>query len=134
MPSSTCGKEAPTGGTQPVPRYRKPHVVLFSRNVERAVSFYARLGFVETFRTPSSRPTHIELELDGYMIGIATTRAADGAGAAVTVWTDDAFAAFADLTASGAPAVVPPCEWPGGLVIAWVADPDGNAIQIAQAV
>lgn len=50
---------------------------LYSRDLSRAVAFYLELGFVEAFRTPASgEPVHIELTLDGFTLGIATTEAA----------------------------------------------------------
>lgn len=123
--------------------FRTPQIILFSENVPRAVEFYTRLGFTETFRVPSDEgPIHVDLVLDGYKIGIvsvASTRDDHGldpvpAGqrAAVILWTDDTVAAFAKLTGNGAPALVPPHEWLGRLLIAWTADPDGNPIQIVQ--
>ena len=48
------------------------------------------------------------------------------------LWTDDVVAAFADLTSAGIPALKPPHEWLGRLLIAWIADPDGNPVQIVQ--
>ncbi|GAB3942764.1 hypothetical protein GCM10027614_30380 [Micromonospora vulcania] len=48
------------------------------------------------------------------------------------LWTDDTTAAYAHLTAQGAPALVAPHTWLDRLLIAWTADPDGNPIQIVQ--
>ncbi|MGH2670122.1 MAG: VOC family protein [Micromonosporaceae bacterium] len=118
-------------------------MILFSEDVTRAATFYTRLGFTETFRVPSEgEPIHVDLVLDGYKIGIASVASTrddhgldpvpEGQRAAVILWTDDTPAAFAALTDSGAPALVPPHEWLGRLLIAWTADPDGNPIQIVQ--
>jgi glyoxylase I family protein len=41
-------------------------------------------------------------------------------------------AAYAELTANGAPGLAPPHEWLDRLLIAWVADSDGNPIQLVQ--
>jgi catechol 2,3-dioxygenase-like lactoylglutathione lyase family enzyme len=123
--------------------FRDPQVILFSENVPRAVAFYSTMGFVETFRVPTAgEPIHVDLFLDGYKIGIASvasTRAdhgldpiGEGQRAAVVVWTDDIAAAFAHMTANGSPALAAPHEWLGRLLIAWVADPDGNPVQLAQ--
>jgi hypothetical protein len=101
------------------------------------------MGFVETFRVPTAgEPIHVDLFLDGYKIGIASvasTRAdhgldpiGEGRRAAVVVWTADIAAAFARMTANGSPALAAPHEWLGRLLIAWVADPDGNPVQLAQ--
>jgi catechol 2,3-dioxygenase-like lactoylglutathione lyase family enzyme len=126
-----------------VPSFQSPQVILFSEDLPRAVAFYSRLGFAETFRVPTDgEPIHVDLTLDGYKIGIASVASTrddhgldpipSGQRAAVVLWTDDTTAAFAALTASGAPALVPPHEWLGRLLIAWTADPDGNPIQIVQ--
>ena len=123
--------------------FRTPQVILFSENLPRAVAFYSSLGFSETFRVPpEGEPIHVDLTLDGYKIGISTVASTrddhgldpvpKGQRAAVILWTDDTAAAFAKLTAHGAPALAPPHEWLGRLLIAWVSDPDGNPIQIVQ--
>lgn len=123
--------------------FRAPQVILFSHKVHRAATFYERLGFTETFRTPTEgEPIHVDLALDGYKIGIASVASSrddhgldpvpEGQRAAVVLWTDDIAAAFTRLTADGAPALADPYEWLGRLLIAWIADPDGNPIQIVQ--
>jgi catechol 2,3-dioxygenase-like lactoylglutathione lyase family enzyme len=117
---------------------------LYSRDLPRAAAFYAQLGFVETFRTPASgEPAHIELKLDGFTLGIATIAAArdthglhpegEGRWIEVVVWADDTDAAVATLSAYGAPILSPPHDFlDGRLRSAWIADPDGNPIQIVQ--
>jgi catechol 2,3-dioxygenase-like lactoylglutathione lyase family enzyme len=128
-----------------VPTFRTPQVVLFSEDVERVAAFYVRLGFIEAFRVPADGdPIHVDLVLDGYKLGIASVASTrddhgldpvpDGQRAAVILWTEDTAAAFAEVTAAGAHALAPPHEWLGRLLIAWVADPDGNPIQIVQAL
>jgi catechol 2,3-dioxygenase-like lactoylglutathione lyase family enzyme len=123
--------------------FRAPHVILFSENVGRAVAFYSSLGFTETFRVPTEgEPIYVDLVLDGYKIGIASGDSSrddhgldpitSGQRAAVILWTDDTEAAFAELTANGAPALADPDEWLGRLLIAWISDPDGNPVQIVQ--
>jgi uncharacterized glyoxalase superfamily protein PhnB len=125
--------------------FRTPQVILFSDDLPNAAAFYTRLGFTETFRVPTGgEPIHIDLTLDGYKIGIASAAStrddhgldpiAQGQRAAVILWTDDTTTAFAHLVASGAPALVDPHVWLDRLLIAWTADPDGNPIQIVQAL
>jgi uncharacterized glyoxalase superfamily protein PhnB len=109
--------------------FRTPQVILFSENLPRAIAFYTRLGFTKTFWVPlDGEPIHVDLTLDGYMIGIASVEStrddhgldpvSTGQRAAVILWTDDTAAAFADLTAEGAPALASPHEWLGRLLIA----------------
>jgi len=130
-------------GLDLVPGFRTPQVVLFSQNLPRAVAFYSSLGFTETFRVPTEgEPIHVDLDLDGYKIGIASVASTrddhgldpvpEGQRAAVILWTDDTPAAFAELIANGATELAQPHEWLGRLLIAWIADPDGNPIQIVQ--
>ena len=123
--------------------FRTPQVILFSDDVARAIAFYCALGFEETFRVPTQgEPIHVDLELDGYKIGIASTASTrddhgldpvpTGQRAAVTLWTDDTAVAYAKLTADGVRGLAEPYQWLGRLLIAWVQDPDGNPIQIVQ--
>ena len=84
----------------------------------------------------------MDLELDGYKIGIASgasTRddhglspVTQGQRAAVILWTNDTAAAFEELTADGVEPLAEPYQWLGRLLIAWVADPDGNPVQMVQ--
>jgi predicted enzyme related to lactoylglutathione lyase len=117
---------------------------LYSRDLSRAVAFYSQLGFVETFRTPASgEPVHIELRLNGFTLGIATMEAAkehhslrsggEGRWIEIVLWTDDTDAAVAVLVAKGAPLLSPAHDFlDGKLRAAWIADPDGNPVQLVQ--
>ena len=118
-------------------------MILFSADLPRAVAFYASLGFRETFRVPADGdPIHVDLGLDGYTIGIASVAStrqdhgldpvAEGQRAAVILWTDDVSTAYETLVDAGAPALGAPHRWLERLLIAWVADPDGNPVQIVQ--
>jgi catechol 2,3-dioxygenase-like lactoylglutathione lyase family enzyme len=124
--------------------FKSPMINLYSRDLPRATAFYSMLGFAETFRTPASgEPAHIELALDGFTLGIATVEAArdhhglrpegEGRWIEIVLWTDDTDAAVSSLTAKGAPLLTPPHDFlDGKLRAAWVADPDGNPIQLVQ--
>jgi glyoxylase I family protein len=125
--------------------FREPQVILFSNDVERSASFYASLGFVETFRVPESgSPIHVDIVLDQYKIGIASVESTrndhgldpvtSGQRAAVILWTDDVDNAYETMTSEGCPALVPPHVWLERLKIAWLADPDGHPIQIVQSM
>ena len=126
--------------------FSTPQVNIYSEDVVRSVDFYRSLGFEETFRTPrEGTPIHVELELDGFTVGIAavTSAVADhgldldlskpGRRMELLLWTADTDAAFARLTAAGARALSEPHDWlDGTLRLAWVADPDNNPIELAQ--
>ena len=123
--------------------FRDPQINLYVSDVPRSVTFYERLGFVESFRTPTEgTPIHVELRLDGFTIGIADVESArrdhgldvspDGRAIEVCVWTGDTDAAYADLLAHGAPSMSAPHDWLTNLRVAWVADPDGNPVELVQ--
>jgi lactoylglutathione lyase len=115
---------------------------LYTNDIEAGLRFYRDLlGFTETFRTPrDGPPEHVELTLDGFMIGLGTAEAArrvhgvaatPGSPAMVLVlWTDDADAAYQELTAAGVPAVQPPHDTGNSNRNALLRDPDGNLVEI----
>lgn len=122
--------------------FRTPLVNLYTRDIEAGLRFYRdRLGFVETFRTPrAGTPEHVELELDGFLIGLGTVEAArrvhgveatPGRPAMVLVlWTDDVDAAYQQLTAAGVPSVQPPHDTGNSNRNALLRDPDGNLVEL----
>jgi catechol 2,3-dioxygenase-like lactoylglutathione lyase family enzyme len=123
--------------------FSSPAINIYSHDVVRPVTFYEGLGFRETFRTPKDgTPDHVEVVLDGFTIGIASVEAAiadhglnpdlGGRPVEVVLWTDDADGDYARLTDDGAPSLSAPHDWLADLRLAWVADPDGNPIQLAQ--
>ncbi|WP_165310940.1 VOC family protein [Microbacterium protaetiae] len=125
--------------------FRTPQIVLFTRDIDRALVFYTALGFEEAFRTPTAgTPIHVDLVLDGYRLGLAaesSTRndhgldpVTEGQRAAVILWTDDVRAGYARLVELGAKPIKTPEAWLGRLLIAWVEDLDGHLMQVVQAV
>jgi catechol 2,3-dioxygenase-like lactoylglutathione lyase family enzyme len=127
-----------------MPTFKSPLINLYSRDLPRALAFYTALGFVETFRTPATgEVSHVQLKLDGFSLGIATVEAArhhhglnpqgEGRWIEIVLWADDTDAAVEALVAKGAPVLSPPHDFlDGRLRAAWVADPDGNPIQLVQ--
>lgn len=123
--------------------FRTPQINIYSHDVMRLVKFYEDIGFRETFRTPKEgEPDHVELTLDQIKIGIASVNAATsdhglrlnlaGHTMEIVLWNDDTDSAYTRLTAKGAPSLSPPHDFLGFLRVAWVADPDGNPIQLVQ--
>jgi predicted enzyme related to lactoylglutathione lyase len=123
--------------------FRTPSVNIFTREVLRLTRFYKSLGFRQTYRYPKGgTPTHVEVKMDRFTIGISSGEAAiadhglnpnlDGRPVAIILWTDDADRAYARLTAKGAPTLRPPRDFLSNLRTAWVADPDGNPINLVQ--
>jgi glyoxylase I family protein len=126
------------------PVFHSPQINLYVEDVPRSVAFYERLGFAESFRTPAAgQPIHVELVLDGFKLGIAAVASAradhgldvspEGNAAELCLWTDDTDAAYAALLSYGATAMSEPHDWLDRLRVAWVADPDGNPIELVQA-
>jgi catechol 2,3-dioxygenase-like lactoylglutathione lyase family enzyme len=125
--------------------FRSPQTVLLTHDPGRSAAFYEALGFREVFRTPAREqgsPIHVDVELDGYRIGLASAASCrddhgldpvvTGQRAVVVLWTDDTAAAYARLLELGAAPVRPPSPWLGRLLIAWAEDPDGHAVQVVQ--
>ncbi|MEV0002633.1 VOC family protein [Micromonospora sp. NPDC050980] len=121
-------------------------VNLYTADIEAGIRFYRDLlGFTETFRTPAGAvPEHVELRLGGCTLGLGTTEAARRAhgvtaepgrpAMALVVWTHDVDAAFARLTAAGAPAVRSPHDSGNDNRNALLRDPDGNLVEIVSKI
>ena len=122
--------------------FRDPQVNLYVADIEASLRFYRDLlGFTETFRTPrEGTPIHVELRLGGLILGVATIESArsihglnpgDGPPRAeVVLWTDDVDRAFVSITAHGIRPLSQPHDFLTNLRAAWVADPDGNPVQL----
>ena len=127
-----------TSGT----RFAHPQVNLYTNDIEAGLRFYRDLlGFKETFRTPKEgTPTHVELTLNGFAIGLGTVQAAKerhsvdatpgSPSMVLVVWTQDADGAFERLKTAGAPVVMPPHDTGNSNRNALVRDPDGNLVEI----
>jgi lactoylglutathione lyase len=128
-------------------RYRRSMFVealvnLYTSDIEAGLHFYRDLlGFTETFRTPAGGvPEHVELQLNGFTLGLGTVEAASrvhGVEAApgspamvLVVWTDDVDRAFEDLVAAGAPVLQRPHNTGNSNRNALLRDPDGNLVEI----
>ncbi len=121
-------------------------VNLYTHDIEAGLGFYRDLlGFTETFRTPiEGTPEHVELELNGFGLGLGTVEAArrvhgvdpsPGSPAmVVVVWCEDVDRAFEQLTSSGAPIVQPPHNTGRHNRNALLRDPDGNLVEIVARV
>lgn len=117
-------------------------VNLYTADIDAGVRFYRDLlGFTETFRTPrEGTPTHVELQLGGFTVGLGTVEAArqvhgvepePGRPAMViVVWTDNVDPAFAELAGAGVPVLQPPHDTGNGNRNALLRDPDGNLVEI----
>jgi catechol 2,3-dioxygenase-like lactoylglutathione lyase family enzyme len=119
-----------------------PQINFYVRDVEASVYFYTRyFGFVETFRTPTTgTPAHVELRLGGLILGLASIESARSTHgldvssgpprAEVCLWTADVDRVHTWLVGEGVPSLSSPHDFIGRLRAAWVADPDGNPVEI----
>jgi lactoylglutathione lyase len=126
--------------------FRTGFVNLYTRDIEAGIRFYRDLlGFQETFRTPTEgTPEHVELDLNGFGVGLGTVEAAKrvhgvdaspGTPAMVlVVWTDDFEGAFERLVSAGTPVVQPPHDTGSHNRNALLRDPDGNLVEIVARV
>lgn len=123
--------------------FSDPQVILFVADCERASAFYQNFGFEETFRTTSKAPVKIELLLGGFGLGLALPEPAatshglhpvvHGHRACITLWTDDADAAYQLALDAGARGHSAPHAFQDGrLLVAFVEDPDGHPVQFVQ--
>ena len=122
--------------------FETPQVNFYVEDVEMSAGFYREsFGFTETFRTPADGPPiHIELRLGGFTLGFASvdslrevhgiTVSPGPPRAEVVVWTDDVDQAYAALAARQVRTLSAPHDFAGTLRAAWVADPDGNPVQM----
>ena len=124
--------------------YREPMVNYYVNDVESLATLYCEnFGFVESFRTPDSgAAVHIEVRLGDFVLGFASIEAARAMHqlpldpglprAEVALWTDNVDAAYAALMAKGIRSISAPHDFleTPPLRAAWVADPEGNHIQI----
>jgi predicted enzyme related to lactoylglutathione lyase len=84
----------------------------------------------------------VELTLDGFNLGIADVESArndhglspalGGRPVELVLWCEDTDGQFDRLTGAGCAALSEPHDWLDDLRIAWIADPDGNPIQLVQ--
>lgn len=117
-------------------------VNLYTSDIEAGIRFYGDLlGFTETFRTPTEGiPEHVEMELNGFTLGLGTVEAAQrlhgvvatpgSPGMVVVVWTDDVDRAYAELETVGVVAVKPPHDTGNNNRNALLRDPDGNLVEL----
>jgi catechol 2,3-dioxygenase-like lactoylglutathione lyase family enzyme len=122
--------------------FDNPQINFYVKDVDLIARFYREsFGFSETFRTPSQgRPVHVELRLRQFTLGLAdigslreTHGVIAGNGqprAELVLWTDDVDRVYADLVAKDVETLSPPHDFLDSLRAAWVADPEGNPVQI----
>lgn len=123
-------------------KFFDPMTHLFVKDVIVSKQFYAEnFGFVETFRDKKEGiPDHVELKLGNFQLAVSSISAAQnihdikvGTGlptGALVFWTENCDEVYNQLIAKGVSSIKTPHDFRGTLRPAWIADPDGNYIQI----
>lgn len=124
------------------PSFKNHLFNLYTSDIQRSLRFYRDLlGSKETFRVPrQGPPDHVEMELGSLNLAVSTLEAlkrdhglSGGGGpprGEVVLWVSDVDDVLSWMSAQGAPTLSPPHNFVGVLRGAWVADPDGNPIQL----
>lgn len=118
------------------------YIVLIVEDLERSLDFYTKvLGLqlkhrAEAFAQLETGETRLALftrEAMSTTLGMTLKPpAADAPGFELGFKVDDVDEAFRELQASGAPEVIAPTDRPWGQRTAYVRDPDGHLIELAQ--
>jgi lactoylglutathione lyase len=114
--------------------------VIYTTDVQRLVTFYERLGFAVTFRfPPDDDQGYASLSRDTSDLGIVNAdfprdqigvNVGDRPRFEMFIYVDELDATVASL---GAPVLQQPTDMPWGERLAYVTDPDGNPVALAQA-
>jgi lactoylglutathione lyase len=120
------------------------YVVLLVRDIDRSIGFYTE---VLGIRLRHRADAYAQLETGGTRLGLYTRAAMERtlgttleepspAAPAFEIGfkVPDVDRAFAEITARGAPAAAAPADRPWGQRTAYVRDPDGNLVELAQDV
>jgi lactoylglutathione lyase len=116
--------------------------IVYAGDVGTTATFYARLGFTESFRLPEEgAPGYIGMTREGGDLAVVSTDwprdhygldAGDKPRFELFVYVDDVQATFDALRAAGVAVIKPPEVMPWGETVAFVTDPDGNPVALAQ--
>ena len=122
--------------------YREVFPIIYTADMHKALAFYRdALGMAETFRLPPDEPTFVSLTLtDNSGLALATHGATPpyhglpmrpgGHAFELCIYTDDVDDAVAHLRDAGYAVLYEPADQPWKERMAYVADPDGNAVMI----
>ena len=124
------------------PSFKNHLFNIYTSDIEKSLRFYRDLlASKETFRTPKQgAPDHVEMELGPLNLAVSTLEAlkrdhglSGGGGpprGELVLWVEDADTALSWFNARGAVTLSPAHTFAGILRGAWVADPDGNPVQL----
>lgn len=124
------------------PRVAGSLLSVYAHEMDPTLRFYRdQLGMAESFRVPTTGPPeHVEVRSGPLTIGVSSLAALErvhgmtGGGGPprfeTVFWVDDVDRAQVWLTGQGAPRLAAPHNFAGVLRSAWVADPEGNPVQL----
>ena len=121
---------------------RRAFPVIYTRDVERAVDFYAGLlGFEEQYRFPAhGEAGYVGLRRDQADLGIVHESSpqqmigatmGDGPRFELFVYVDDVDASIESMRTAGVTVLRDADDMPWGERVAFVSDPDGNPVTLA---
>ena len=116
--------------------------VVFAAHVSATAAFYERLGFERHFQLPpEGEPGYVGLRRGVYEVAVvASSWSEDQYGASfgdgvrfeLFVYVDEVDRLVEELRADGVTVLREPADMPWGERVAYVADPDGNPVALAQ--
>ena len=120
---------------------RDPFPIVYTRDLGDAMRFYRdALGFQPGYRWPvEGAPDFVVLRLGTFALGLAVESAprellgrpvGNEIRFELCAYTDDVDATVAELRAGGVDVIREPEDMPWGERMAYVADPDGNPVQL----
>jgi lactoylglutathione lyase len=114
--------------------------IVYAGDLARSIVFYELLGLVPSYRwPPHGEAEFVVLRLGDWAIGLGTddvperlhgSRFGDGLRFELCAYVDDVDAEVARLRAEGVDVLHEPEDKPWGERAAYVADPDGNPVQL----
>ena len=117
--------------------------VVFAADVSATAGFYEGLGFERHFQLPEEgEPGYVGLRRGAYELGVVSSewpeqqyRLSTGTGVRfeLFIYVDAVDDAVERLRAAGTSVLREPADMPWGERVAYVADPDGNPVALAQA-
>jgi lactoylglutathione lyase len=116
--------------------------VVFAAYVSATAAFYERLGFERHFQLPAEgEPGYVGLRRGAYEIGVVASNwpneqygrsVADGVRFELFVYVDAVDQLVEEIRADGATVLREPADMPWGERVAYVTDPEGNPVALAQ--
>jgi lactoylglutathione lyase len=117
--------------------------VVYAADVSLSVRFYETLGFEEQFRMPEdSAPGYVGLRRDDAELAVVTVESprqliglevGSGPRFEMFVYVHDLEQELTELRGAGVTVLREPEQMPWGERVAYVADPDGNPVALADA-